>query len=187
MERHSIMKLSGTIALIAVVVGAAITAPTATSAGLAVSDFQVNDKDTTLTPGQNVSEVRVDVSGALNWDSSHALDKYELTLAVSVDGDNYEQISSKTKSNINKSGSRSYTLTGNVLDHSGLTTNNFDPGTGVTYKNDLWVRVSLQLYRNGKVVQTVNKSDMGTLKITREELVVNGDLSGTGSFDVATS
>ncbi len=173
--------LIGTGVTVATATGALAVASDNASATVAVDELSVPNADYILTD-ETITAIDLAVDSTWSWDGNADATGYNLTLSVGSTLENAETIASEEQRDLGtKSLSGDTELTGNILNTSVYSAENFTPSNG-EMTTSVIVIVALEVLRDGEVVERAEATDTAELTIRREELSYTVELSATGEW-----
>jgi len=177
--------LAGTAILSTTGVSIALISDKASAtASIDSGDFSIADTSANLT-GENLQDIVIDSDIDYSFDSNVNIGTVEVSVAVGISERSAQIIASETTSPNKKQIDSSTTISGSLFDAGDYNLNTLQLDDG-----EKTVRITavaeLIIKRNESIVATDKLSDTFEITITKNEVNINGQFSGTGTVNMET-
>lgn len=177
--------LAGTAILSTTGVSIALISDKASAtASIDSGNFSIADKSADLT-GESLQDIVIDSDIDYSFDSNVTIGTVEVSVAVGISERSAQIIASETTSPNKKQIDSSTTISGSLFDAGDYNLNTLRLDDG-----EKTVRITavaeLIIKRNESIVATDNLTDTFEITITKNEVTINGQFSGTGTVNMET-
>jgi len=159
-----------------------LTSNSAKADQLSVDGLEIPNADYDAT--KPINKARLRVNGRYQWETSVVPDKAILRLELQYAG-SWEQLeATKIPGQLDKTQEDSYSLEGNLFDHSQIDPIDLSPQTvGESKSLDFSVRVKLGVKNDGRTLKTLTAEDTASITVNKTTAEVTGTIGGEGSFE----